>query len=197
MKNVPVPVYCRPLVEKDPTMKVSPAEGARLGEVPLPQKPVRSDLTALSSQLWCAAGVNLSGWKLSEDDPGNGVKPVPGRDPLTCDREVEGETKSNHASPEKKKVRVAGRARATFCFCHPDGSAITSLGGSDRNGGQLGTVAGDWGGPVPSRWMGQQGGAEAQGSQAGAGLCLPRSRVRGLVPGGFTFCPGSMWGPVT
>lgn len=24
MKNVPVPVYCRPLVEKDPTMKVSP-----------------------------------------------------------------------------------------------------------------------------------------------------------------------------
>lgn len=25
MKNVPVPVYCRPLVEKDPTMKVSPA----------------------------------------------------------------------------------------------------------------------------------------------------------------------------
>lgn len=23
MKNVPVPVYCRPLVEKDPTMKVS------------------------------------------------------------------------------------------------------------------------------------------------------------------------------
>ncbi|XP_047694268.1 C-Jun-amino-terminal kinase-interacting protein 3 isoform X3 [Prionailurus viverrinus] len=73
MKNVPVPVYCRPLVEKDPTMK-----------------------------LWCAAGVNLSGWKPSEDDSTNGVKPPPGRDPLTCDREVEGETKSNHTSPEKK-----------------------------------------------------------------------------------------------
>uniref|UniRef100_A0A8C0NQA8 C-Jun-amino-terminal kinase-interacting protein 3 n=1 Tax=Canis lupus familiaris TaxID=9615 RepID=A0A8C0NQA8_CANLF len=73
MKNVPVPVYCRPLVEKDPTMK-----------------------------LWCAAGVNLSGWKPSEEDSGNGVKPVPGRDPLTCDREVEGESKSNHTSPEKK-----------------------------------------------------------------------------------------------
>uniref|UniRef100_A0A8C9JC52 Mitogen-activated protein kinase 8 interacting protein 3 n=1 Tax=Panthera tigris altaica TaxID=74533 RepID=A0A8C9JC52_PANTA len=73
MKNVPVPVYCRPLVEKDPTMK-----------------------------LWCAAGVNLSGWKPSEDDAANGVKPPPGRDPLTCDREVEGETKSNHTSPEKK-----------------------------------------------------------------------------------------------
>lgn len=26
MKNVPVPVYCRPLVEKDPTMKVKPAD---------------------------------------------------------------------------------------------------------------------------------------------------------------------------
>ncbi|KAB0401452.1 hypothetical protein E2I00_009236, partial [Balaenoptera physalus] len=84
MKNVPVPVYCRPLVEKDPTMK-----------------------------LWCAAGVNLSGWKLSEDDPGNGVKPVPGRDPLTCDREVEGEIKSNHASPEKKKAKELPEADAT------------------------------------------------------------------------------------
>ncbi|XP_070635521.1 C-Jun-amino-terminal kinase-interacting protein 3 isoform X13 [Bos indicus] len=84
MKNVPVPVYCRPLVEKDPTMK-----------------------------LWCAAGVNLSGWKLSEDGPGNGVKPAPGRDPLTCDREVEGEAKSNHASPEKKKAKELPEADAT------------------------------------------------------------------------------------
>ncbi|XP_057606800.1 C-Jun-amino-terminal kinase-interacting protein 3 isoform X9 [Hippopotamus amphibius kiboko] len=84
MKNVPVPVYCRPLVEKDPTMK-----------------------------LWCAAGVNLSGWKPSEDDPGNGVKPAPGRDPLTCDREVEGEAKSNHASPEKKKAKELPEADTT------------------------------------------------------------------------------------
>lgn len=84
MKNVPVPVYCRPLVEKDPTMK-----------------------------LWCAAGVNLSGWKLSEDGPGNGVKPTPGRDPLTCDREVEGEAKSNHSSPEKKKAKELPEADAT------------------------------------------------------------------------------------
>ncbi|XP_047636914.1 C-Jun-amino-terminal kinase-interacting protein 3 isoform X16 [Phacochoerus africanus] len=76
VKNVPVPVYCRPLVEKDPTMK-----------------------------LWCAAGVNLSGWKPSEDDSGNGVKPPPGRDPLTCDRDVEGETQSNHSSPERRKAK--------------------------------------------------------------------------------------------
>nr|XP_036861677.1 C-Jun-amino-terminal kinase-interacting protein 3 isoform X5 [Manis javanica] len=73
MKNVPVPVYCRPLVEKDPTMK-----------------------------LWCAAGVNLSRWKPGEDDSGSAVRPVPGRDPLTCDREMEGETRSSHTSPEKK-----------------------------------------------------------------------------------------------
>ncbi|XP_048187969.1 C-Jun-amino-terminal kinase-interacting protein 3 isoform X16 [Perognathus longimembris pacificus] len=84
MKNVPVPVYCRPLVEKDPTMK-----------------------------LWCAAGVNLSGWKPSEEDSGNGVKPVPGRDPLTCDREAEGEPKSDHASPEKKKVKEVPETDAT------------------------------------------------------------------------------------
>ncbi|XP_073916587.1 C-Jun-amino-terminal kinase-interacting protein 3 isoform X13 [Castor canadensis] len=84
MKNVPVPVYCRPLVEKDPTMK-----------------------------LWCAAGVNLSGWKPSEEDSGNGVKPAPGRDPLTCDKEVESEPKSNHTSPEKKKAKEVPEMDAT------------------------------------------------------------------------------------
>ncbi|XP_055099262.1 C-Jun-amino-terminal kinase-interacting protein 3 isoform X9 [Symphalangus syndactylus] len=84
MKNVPVPVYCRPLVEKDPTMK-----------------------------LWCAAGVNLSGWRPNEDVAGNGVKPVPGRDPLTCDREGDGEPKSAHASPEKKKAKELPEMDAT------------------------------------------------------------------------------------
>ncbi|CAJ0957573.1 unnamed protein product [Ranitomeya imitator] len=74
MKNVPVPVYCRPLVEKDPTMK-----------------------------LWCAAGVDLTGWKPFEEDIITGVKATTGRDPLTADREVEGESKSTHNSPEKKK----------------------------------------------------------------------------------------------
>ncbi|XP_062999676.1 C-Jun-amino-terminal kinase-interacting protein 3 isoform X4 [Elgaria multicarinata webbii] len=85
MKNVPVPVYCRPLVEKDPTMK-----------------------------LWCAAGVNLTGWKPVEPDPGNGQKPDPGCDPLTCDREVEGESaKNNHTSPEKKKTKELHEMDAT------------------------------------------------------------------------------------
>uniref|UniRef100_A0AAR2JBA6 C-Jun-amino-terminal kinase-interacting protein 3 n=1 Tax=Pygocentrus nattereri TaxID=42514 RepID=A0AAR2JBA6_PYGNA len=39
MKNVPVPVYCRPLVEKDPNRK-----------------------------LWCAAGVDLTGWRTSSQE---------------------------------------------------------------------------------------------------------------------------------
>jgi mitogen-activated protein kinase 8 interacting protein 3 len=141
MKNVPVPVYCRPLVEKDPTMKVSP-EGStqelhgRSGrqqsllspaEVPVPSVPI-----ALSLQLWCAAGVNLSGWKPSEEDSGNGVKPAPGRDPLTCDKEVESEPKSNHTSPEKKKVSVL--AEAVFPS-HP-AQSLQDLTGSDRSWGQ-------------------------------------------------------------
>ncbi|XP_039216530.1 C-Jun-amino-terminal kinase-interacting protein 3 isoform X5 [Crotalus tigris] len=86
MKNVPVPVYCRPLVEKDPTMK-----------------------------LWCAAGVNLTGWKPGlEPDVANGQKPELGCDPLTCDREVEGENmKSNHTSPEKKKTKELHEMDAT------------------------------------------------------------------------------------
>lgn len=68
MKNVPVPVYCRPLVEKDPTMKVStedpahrpqrakrslycfsPWRASRGASVPRPQSPV---LTALVC-CWC------------------------------------------------------------------------------------------------------------------------------------------------
>ncbi|KAM9179411.1 C-Jun-amino-terminal kinase-interacting protein 3 isoform 6-T6 [Mergus octosetaceus] len=85
MKNVPVPVYCRPLVEKDPTMK-----------------------------LWCAAGVNLMGWRPLEQESGNGQKLDPGRDPLTCDREVESENnKSNHTSPEKKKAKEFHEMDAT------------------------------------------------------------------------------------
>ncbi|XP_071976384.1 C-Jun-amino-terminal kinase-interacting protein 3 isoform X16 [Engystomops pustulosus] len=84
MKNVPVPVYCRPLVEKDPTMK-----------------------------LWCSAGVDLTGWKPFEEETVTGVKSAPGRDPLTSDREVEGESKSTHTSPEKKKTKEIYEADAT------------------------------------------------------------------------------------
>uniref|UniRef100_A0AAZ3PQ33 C-Jun-amino-terminal kinase-interacting protein 3 n=1 Tax=Oncorhynchus tshawytscha TaxID=74940 RepID=A0AAZ3PQ33_ONCTS len=76
MKNVPVPVYCRPLVEKDPNRK-----------------------------LWCAAGVDLTGWKTCTQEimtvkagPGNGVT-----NPLAIEEGEGGDGKSNHSSPEKRK----------------------------------------------------------------------------------------------
>ncbi|MGH0138308.1 UNVERIFIED_CONTAM: hypothetical protein FKN15_003619 [Acipenser sinensis] len=73
MKNVPVPVYCRPLVEKDPTRK-----------------------------LWCAAGVDLTGWRHAEESVVNGLKTLSSSsDPLTGEGEGE-ESRSNHSSPEKK-----------------------------------------------------------------------------------------------
>ncbi|XP_058891644.1 C-Jun-amino-terminal kinase-interacting protein 3-like isoform X3 [Acipenser ruthenus] len=76
MKNVPVPVYCRPLVEKDPTRK-----------------------------LWCAAGVDLTGWRHVEESVVNGLKTSSSSsDPLTGEGEGE-ESRSNHSSPEKKVVK--------------------------------------------------------------------------------------------
>ncbi|XP_048064705.1 C-Jun-amino-terminal kinase-interacting protein 3 isoform X10 [Megalobrama amblycephala] len=74
MKNVPVPVYCRPLVEKDPNRK-----------------------------LWCAAGVDLTGWKTSNQEAA-AVKPSNGSDPLTGEDEG-GDGKSEQGSPEKKKPK--------------------------------------------------------------------------------------------
>ncbi|XP_061556629.1 C-Jun-amino-terminal kinase-interacting protein 3 isoform X1 [Phycodurus eques] len=73
MKNVPVPVYCRPLVEKDPNRK-----------------------------LWCAAGVDLTGWRASSQESGPLKAVSNGSDPLQAE-ENEGSKKSNHNSPEKRK----------------------------------------------------------------------------------------------
>nr|XP_061804962.1 C-Jun-amino-terminal kinase-interacting protein 3 [Nerophis lumbriciformis] len=75
MKNVPVPVYCRPLVEKDPNRK-----------------------------LWCAAGVDLTGWKASCTESGPLKAISSGSDPLQAE-ENEGGKKSNHNSPEKRKSK--------------------------------------------------------------------------------------------
>ncbi|XP_039977124.1 C-Jun-amino-terminal kinase-interacting protein 3 isoform X14 [Xiphias gladius] len=75
MKNVPVPVYCRPLVEKDPNRK-----------------------------LWCAAGVDLTGWRASS------LESVPAKslsgssDPLHAEEEG-ADKKSSHNSPEKRKSK--------------------------------------------------------------------------------------------
>ncbi|XP_026058974.1 C-Jun-amino-terminal kinase-interacting protein 3 isoform X6 [Carassius auratus] len=73
MKNVPVPVYCRPLVEKDPKRK-----------------------------LWCAAGVDLTGWKTPNQETA-AVKTSNGSDPLTAE-DPGGDSKSE-SSPEKKKPK--------------------------------------------------------------------------------------------
>ncbi|XP_052400641.1 C-Jun-amino-terminal kinase-interacting protein 3 [Carassius gibelio] len=73
MKNVPVPVYCRPLVEKDPKRK-----------------------------LWCAAGVDLTGWKTPNQETA-AVKPSNGSDPLTA--EDQGGDSKSESSPEKKKPK--------------------------------------------------------------------------------------------
>uniref|UniRef100_A0A672YNX6 C-Jun-amino-terminal kinase-interacting protein 3 n=1 Tax=Sphaeramia orbicularis TaxID=375764 RepID=A0A672YNX6_9TELE len=72
MKNVPVPVYCRPLVEKDPNRK-----------------------------LWCAAGVDLTGWRAgSQESVPAKVTSGSNGDPLHADED--GSDKKS--SPEKRKV---------------------------------------------------------------------------------------------
>ncbi|XP_068583963.1 C-Jun-amino-terminal kinase-interacting protein 3 isoform X19 [Cebidichthys violaceus] len=75
MKNVPVPVYCRPLVEKDPNRK-----------------------------LWCAAGVDLTGWRASSQELVPAKAPSGGSDPLHADENGAGK-KSSHSSPEKRKSK--------------------------------------------------------------------------------------------
>ncbi|XP_032394556.1 C-Jun-amino-terminal kinase-interacting protein 3 isoform X5 [Etheostoma spectabile] len=75
MKNVPVPVYCRPLVEKDPNRK-----------------------------LWCAAGVDLTGWRASNQESAPAKAPSGGSDPLHAEENGAGK-KSSHSSPEKRKSK--------------------------------------------------------------------------------------------
>uniref|UniRef100_A0A3Q0RGA5 C-Jun-amino-terminal kinase-interacting protein 3 n=1 Tax=Amphilophus citrinellus TaxID=61819 RepID=A0A3Q0RGA5_AMPCI len=75
MKNVPVPVYCRPLVEKDPNRK-----------------------------LWCAAGVDLTGWRISSQDIAMEKAPPCSSDPLHAEEDG-AEKKKNHTSPEKRKSK--------------------------------------------------------------------------------------------
>ncbi|XP_068192017.1 C-Jun-amino-terminal kinase-interacting protein 3 isoform X8 [Antennarius striatus] len=73
MKNVPVPVYCRPLVEKDPNRK-----------------------------LWCAAGVDLTGWRASSQESVPSKASSGSSDPLHA--EEDGSNKKGN-SPEKKKLK--------------------------------------------------------------------------------------------
>lgn len=58
-------------------------------------------------QLWCAAGVDLTGWKASSQDAvAAKVLPSSG-DPLNAEKDGDGK-KSSHSSPEKRKVRALG-----------------------------------------------------------------------------------------
>ncbi|XP_029692213.1 C-Jun-amino-terminal kinase-interacting protein 3 isoform X6 [Takifugu rubripes] len=75
MKNVPVPVYCRPLVEKDPNRK-----------------------------LWCAAGVDLTGWKVCNQELSLNKALSSSGDPLNAEEDGPGK-RSSHSSPEKKKSK--------------------------------------------------------------------------------------------
>ncbi|XP_073350363.1 C-Jun-amino-terminal kinase-interacting protein 3 [Pagrus major] len=75
MKNVPVPVYCRPLVEKDPNRK-----------------------------LWCAAGVDLTGWRVSSQESVPAKALSGSSDPLHAEEDGAGR-KSSHSSPEKRKSK--------------------------------------------------------------------------------------------
>ncbi|XP_041673127.1 C-Jun-amino-terminal kinase-interacting protein 3 isoform X9 [Cheilinus undulatus] len=73
MKNVPVPVYCRPLVEKDPNRK-----------------------------LWCAAGVDLTGWRVSSQESLQSKALSGSSDPLHAEEDGD---KKTHSSPEKRKSK--------------------------------------------------------------------------------------------
>ncbi|XP_017161652.1 C-Jun-amino-terminal kinase-interacting protein 3 isoform X7 [Poecilia reticulata] len=73
MKNVPVPVYCRPLVEKDPNRK-----------------------------LWCAAGVDLTGWRVSSQEVAPPKAPPGSGDPLQTE---EDRVDKKNTSPEKRKSK--------------------------------------------------------------------------------------------
>uniref|UniRef100_A0A4W6BLF5 Mitogen-activated protein kinase 8 interacting protein 3 n=1 Tax=Lates calcarifer TaxID=8187 RepID=A0A4W6BLF5_LATCA len=75
MKNVPVPVYCRPLVEKDPNRK-----------------------------LWCAAGVDLTGWRACTQESVPPKALSGSSDPLHAEEDG-ADKKSSHSSPEKRKSK--------------------------------------------------------------------------------------------
>ncbi|CAB1444658.1 unnamed protein product [Pleuronectes platessa] len=93
MKNVPVPVYCRPLVEKDPNRKVRTKDG-QFTVVTSYKQPVvvvcggRGPVRVEGRQPGAAPGRALMG----------------GSDPLHADEDG-AEKKSSHTSPEKRKSK--------------------------------------------------------------------------------------------
>ncbi|CAG02648.1 unnamed protein product, partial [Tetraodon nigroviridis] len=84
MKNVPVPVYCRPLVEKDPNRKV--------------------EATLLLDGQSLQAGVDLSGWRVCTQDSALTKALSSSGDPLNAQDDGAGK-RSSQSSPEKKKSK--------------------------------------------------------------------------------------------
>lgn len=54
--------------------------------------------------MWCAAGVDLSGWRASSQEMLASKAPSGGSDPLRTEEDG-AEKKNSHTSPEKKKVK--------------------------------------------------------------------------------------------
>ncbi|XP_067332275.1 C-Jun-amino-terminal kinase-interacting protein 3 isoform X6 [Channa argus] len=106
MKNVPVPVYCRPLVEKDPNRKVrrclSPVILER--EKLLPWMDYEKMDAPGHRQLWCAAGVDLTGWRASSLESVAAKAASGSSDPLHAEEDG-ADKKSSHNSPEKRKSK--------------------------------------------------------------------------------------------
>lgn len=63
MKNLPVPVFLRPLDEKDASMKVLSSSLHVFSVNSVMYQCICCNYVCVCLQLWCAAGVNLSGGK--------------------------------------------------------------------------------------------------------------------------------------
>ncbi len=84
--SVPVPVYCRPLMEKEPGMKV---------EVPMKEN-VLHENDQCCTQIWCGAGVNLSGGRTPDGGEVVGRASVFYHEPPTAEKKNEGASKVNN-----------------------------------------------------------------------------------------------------
>lgn len=67
-------------------------------------------------QLWCAAGVDLTGWRASSQEVASTKASSGVSNPLQAEEEKNGK-KTNHTSPEKKKV---GPLRTLNLFCYTE-----------------------------------------------------------------------------
>lgn len=110
MKNVPVPVYCRPLVEKDPNRKVEASlcavgsgSNSRVGFLSWMFITLMRVCACVCFQLWCAAGVDLTGWKVCTQDSVLNKALSSSGDPLNAEDDGPGK-RSSQSSPEKKQV---------------------------------------------------------------------------------------------